>query len=91
MSVKKIFIVLITIVACVMVGAFVLNVLMPSAFKIGVNAVEDQIFRATGMKFDINSDGTFGSKSATSYKGVAGNGYGDKKGGNNVDGWAAGK
>ena len=56
MSVKKIFITLITVVACVMLGAFVLNVLMPNAIKTGTNAVESQLYRATGIKMDFNGD-----------------------------------
>lgn len=56
MSVKKIFITLITVVACVMIGAFVLNVLMPNAITTGTNAIESQLYRATGIKMDFNGD-----------------------------------
>ena len=57
MSEKKIFIMLITVVACVMIGAFVLNVLMPNFITTAVNLVEQQLFNATGMKLDLNGDG----------------------------------
>lgn len=56
MSVKKIFITLITIVACVMIGALVLNVLLPNAAVTLVNSAEDMIYNATGMSFNFNGD-----------------------------------
>ena len=65
MSVKKIFITLITVVACVMVGAFVLNVLMPNAISTGTNAIEDQLYRATGIKLDFNGDSVKNSQNNT--------------------------
>lgn len=61
MDVKKIFIMLITIVACVILGAFVLNTLMPNVVTTVINAVEAQIWRATGLSFDFNADGQIGS------------------------------
>ena len=66
MSVGKIFKVLIVIVACVIIGAIVLNVLLPNVTTSMVNAVEAQIFNATGMSFDFNGDGTNGRDSAAS-------------------------
>ena len=63
MDVKKIFMILIGVVACVIIGALVLNVLLPNATTSMVNAVEGQIFNATGMSFDFNGDGTVGSAS----------------------------
>lgn len=66
MSVAKIFKILIIIVACVIVGAIVLNVLLPNTTTSIVNAVEGQIFNATGMTFDLNGDGTTGKTSADS-------------------------
>lgn len=69
MSVKKIFVMLITVVCCVIVGAFVINILLPNVTATLVNAVEDQIYRATGMEFDFNLDGTMGSASNGEYKG----------------------
>lgn len=71
MSVQKIFIILIIVVACVIIGALVLNVLMPNATKTLVNAVEDQIYNATKMSFDFNGDNDAGgnSTSSTQFKG----------------------
>lgn len=56
MSVAKIFKVLIIVVACVIIGALVLNVLLPNTTKSLVNAVENQVFNATGLSFDFNGD-----------------------------------
>ena len=64
MNVGKIFKVLIVIVACVIIGAIVLNVLLPNVMVSMVNAVEGQIFNATGMSFDFNGDGTTGTVGA---------------------------
>lgn len=61
MSVKKIFTILIIVVACVVVGALVLNVLLPNVATSMVNAVEGMVYRATGLDFDWNNDGTSGS------------------------------
>lgn len=68
MSVGKIFKVLIIIVACVIIGAIVLNVLLPNVTTSMVSAVEAQIFNATGMSFDFNGDGNTGRDSATTAK-----------------------
>lgn len=65
MNVKKIFIVLITIVACVIVGAFLLNVLLPNVTTTLINSTEDMIYRATGMSFDFNADGNVGDLGGT--------------------------
>lgn len=64
MSVKKIFIILITIVACVILGALVLNVLMPNVVTQVVNAVEQSIYSGTGISMDLNGDGVRGSAGA---------------------------
>ena len=64
MSVGKIFKILVVIVACVIVGALVLNVLLPNVSTSLVNAVEGQIFNATGMSFDFNGDGNSGKTTA---------------------------
>ena len=69
MSVGKIFKVLIIVVACVIIGALVLNVLLPNTATTLVNAVEDQITNATGLKFDLNGDGDAGSTGSTTYSG----------------------
>ena len=64
MSVKKIFVILITIVACVILGAFILNTLMPNVTNTLINSVEDMIYKATSMSFDFNNDGHFGTNNA---------------------------
>ena len=56
MSVKKIFIILITVVACVMIGALLLNVLMPNVMTSVVDSVENMVYNATGMKMDFNGN-----------------------------------
>lgn len=61
MSVKKIFITLITIVACVIIGAFLLNTLLPNVTTTLIDATEDMIFKATSMEFDFNNNGNFGT------------------------------
>ena len=68
MNVKKIFITLITVVACVILGAFVLNTLMPNVTTTLINAVEDQIFKATSLEFDFNNDNNAGTND-NSYEG----------------------
>lgn len=60
-SVKKIFTVLIIMVACVMIGALVLNVLLPNVATSIVDALEQMVFNATGMQFDWNGNGAGGS------------------------------
>ena len=66
MSVSKIFKVLIVIVACVIIGALVLNVFLPNTVTALSNAVEGSIYNATGMSFDLNGDGTAGRASGAS-------------------------
>lgn len=61
MNVKKIFKVLITIVACVLIGAFALNVMLPNVTKTVINSTEDMIYKSTGLAFDFNNDGISGS------------------------------
>jgi predicted heme/steroid binding protein len=77
MSVKKIFITLIIIVACVIIGALVLNKLVPNATTALVNAVEGQIYNATGMSFDFNGDNSAGGGSGQDYSSAVGNAASD--------------
>ena len=65
MSVSGIFKTLIIIVACVLIGAMILNVFLPNAVTSLSNAVEGSIYNATGMSFDLNGDGTAGLTSGT--------------------------
>lgn len=60
-SVKKIFTVLIVMVACVMIGALVLNVLMPNVTTSIVDALEQMVFNATGMQFNWNGNDSGGT------------------------------
>lgn len=69
MKVGGIFKILITIVACVVVGAIVLNVLMPNLVIQMVDAGEDMVFKATGMAFDINGNGNAGDGTNKTYSG----------------------
>ena len=64
MSVSKIFITLVIVVACVGIGALVLNILLPNATATVVNSVEAQIFNSTGLTFDFNGDGMGASDGA---------------------------
>ena len=71
MSVKKIFILLITIVACVIIGALVLNVLLPNTMTSLVDATEDTIYSATKIKLNLNGNSHVGgnTSSSTTYNG----------------------
>lgn len=89
MKVSKIFMILIIVVACIMLGALVLNVLFPNVAKTMCNAIEDGIFKATGMKFDFNGDGTKGGDTTNGeYIGTEQAGKEEGASGNNVDGFA---
>lgn len=65
MNIKSIFITLITIVALVVIGAFVLNVLLPNVTSSLVDAVEDMIYKATKLTFDFNHNSNAGANSTT--------------------------
>lgn len=69
MGVRKIFIVLITIVACVIIGAFTLNLMLPNVVTTMVNATESMIYKATGLDFDFNNDSTYGSGLDSQFQG----------------------
>lgn len=66
-SVKKIFTVLIVMVACVVVGALVLNVLLPNVSSSLVDALETMVFNATGMTFDWNGNNHAGNTNGTTF------------------------
>lgn len=68
-SVKKIFTVLIVMVACVVVGALVLNVLLPNVSSSLVDALETMVFNATGMKFDWNGNDHTGGTNTVDFTG----------------------
>jgi hypothetical protein len=60
MSVKKIFLTLVVIVMCIILGAFLINVLLPNVTAQVIDSAEDSIYKETGMAFDFNSDGNKG-------------------------------
>lgn len=82
MSVAKIFKTLIVVVVCVIIGAFVLNTLLPNVVANLCNTIENGIKNATGISFDLNGDGV-GQSSAKAKSddevsnGVGVTGYGD--------------
>lgn len=82
MSVAKIFKTLIVVIVCVVIGAFVLNTLLPNVVANLCNTIENGIKNATGISFDLNGDGV--GQSSTNAKadvkvqnGVGVTGYGD--------------
>lgn len=66
-SVKKIFTVLIVMVGCVVVGALVLNVLLPNISSSLVDALEGMVYNATGMTFDWNGNGKAGNSNGREF------------------------
>ena len=60
MGVKKIFLTLVVIVMCIILGAFLINVLLPNVTAQVIDSAEDSIYKATGMSFDFNSDNNKG-------------------------------
>lgn len=66
MSIQKIFMTLVIVIACLVIGALILNVLLPNATTQLINSVEDAIFSGTGMEFDLNGDGNAGSAGGAS-------------------------
>lgn len=64
MSVAKIFKMLGTVVGCVIVAAFLLNLILPNVMVTVTNAVEGMIYNATGLSLDFNGDGVLGEQNA---------------------------
>lgn len=87
MGVKKIFILLITIVACVSIGAFVLNILLPNVTETLVDATEKMVYNATGMDFDWNGNGKSGGTHGTTFDGDLDETNDPAQAGGNVDGF----
>lgn len=87
-SVKKIFTVLIVMVACVMIGALVLNVLLPNVTDTIIDALEGMVHNATGMTFDWNGNGNAGDSGGMTFTDTVGGSAQDQQGldGNYVDG-----
>lgn len=69
-TVKKIFTVLIVIVVMLVIAGLVINTLLPNVAVTIVNAIEDAVYRASGLSFDWNGDGIAGDGSASSYDGT---------------------
>lgn len=61
MKVQGIFKTLVIVVICIVLGAMVLNIFLPNVVTQLSSVVEDSIYKATGMKFDFNGDGTTGN------------------------------
>ena len=57
MNIGKVFKTLIVVAVCVVVGAFVLNLLLPNFISASINTVEKGIKAGTGISFDLNGDG----------------------------------
>lgn len=79
MNVTGIFKTLIIIVACVAVGAIILNVLLPNVVVSVVDTAEDMIYSATKISFDFNgngndgkADGNAANKNANAMEGTTG-------------------
>ena len=92
-TVKNIFKVLIVAIVCLVVGAFLINVLAPNATNQVTNAIEQQIWKATGISLDINGDkygGKDGGKEATkgANRSDNSNTIAGKGGGNTVTGFS---
>lgn len=68
-SVKKIFGFLIVTAVCVILGAFVLNLLLPNVVRATMNTIETGIQSATGIKYDLNGDGQVGNIQSTQTSG----------------------
>lgn len=63
--VKKVFMTLVTIVACVVLGALILNTVLPNTAIAMVDATEDMIYNATGMSFNMNGNSKVGGTNDT--------------------------
>jgi uncharacterized protein involved in outer membrane biogenesis len=61
MNVSGIFKILIIVVACIIVGGILLNVLLPNGLNGIVGWMEDGVHAATGANFDLNGDGDIGT------------------------------
>ena len=89
MSVKKIFMTLVVIVMCIILGALLINTLLPNVTAQVINSAEDSIYKATGMKFNFNGDDVIGGSSTDSN--YSDGGVGEDKGvitnGGAVDGF----
>lgn len=61
-------------------GAFLINILLPNVTQQVVNAAETSVFNATGMSFDFNGDGSGGKAGQVVQNKQFGNVAGDMSG-----------
>ena len=61
MNVAGIFKILVIVVACIIIGGILLNVLLPNAMNSIVGWMESGVKAATGADFDLNGDGNIGT------------------------------
>lgn len=61
MNVANIFKILIIVVACIIIGGILLNVLLPNGLNSIVGWMESGVQAATGANFDLNGDGNIGT------------------------------
>ena len=73
MNVSGIFKILIIVVACIIVGGILLNVLLPNGLNGIVGWMESGIKAATGADFDLNGDNSIGTPNTQNQQ--AGSGY----------------
>ena len=85
MSIQKVFAVLITVVACLFVGAFVLNTLLPNAVAQSVNGIEGAIYNGTGFNVNINGDDVQGKDASNDAAADANGGVSDDSGATDTD------
>jgi uncharacterized protein involved in outer membrane biogenesis len=94
-TVKNIFKVLIIAIVCLVVGAFLINVLAPNATNQVTNAIEQQVWKATGISLDLNGDGYTGQNGGKATAGAnrsdKSNTIAGKGGGNTVTGFSRDK
>ena len=62
MNVSGIFKILIIVVACIIVGGVLLNVLLPNGLNSIINWMEAGVKAATGADFDLNGDNQTGGQ-----------------------------
>ena len=69
-TVKKIIVVLITIVVCVVIGAIVINIVAPNAAQAVIGGVEAGIHAATGISIDLDNTNDRASDEEANYAGL---------------------
>lgn len=67
---KKVFIILITAAVMVWIGFIMLKVIMPNMYMSMTNTIEKGIKSGTGISFDINGDGQYGTGTGVNTSGA---------------------